>query len=198
MRDLPNGRLRTQNAATISPEKLSDSSSNDIRCTALFEHWLLASISLGGLIFSLQCLLTDSGTLIAYSWTGYPVTGPLPGLHGYLTLMAMGLGALISNSNNMKHIVCHPIWMVFGALSCYLMYHWRDWPGYISGLCLSVFLTSLIPIVIELASLHGSHSPGKIYFTAWLVVCILDLANVWTVAYAFVPAGWLLRERTDM
>jgi PGAP2IP, second transmembrane domain len=168
-----------------------------VRNTGLFEHWAWASIGLGGLIFSLHCFLTDSGTLVAYSWTGYPITGPVPGFHGYLTLMAMALGIIISNST-VKTMVCHPIWMAFGALSSYLMYQWRGWPGYIAGLCLSVFLTSLIPVIIRIVSLHGKHSPGKVYFTAWLVVCLLDFANVWTVAYAFVPAGWLLRERTDM
>lgn len=197
MRDLPVKTTQSQKAGTISSERLIDSSSNVTRHTSLFEHWSLASLGLGGLIFSLHCLLTDSGTLIAYSWTGYPVTGPLPGLHGYLTLMAMGVGVLISNSN-VKHIVYHPIWMVFGASSTYLMYQWRDWLGYLASLCLSVFLSSLIPATIGLASLHGTHAPGKMYFTAWLVVCLLDFASVWTVAYAFVPAGWLLRERTDM
>jgi PGAP2IP, second transmembrane domain len=206
---MPHGSSRNRNSVTASSEQLAGSSSNTkevpiskpadiaIPDTGILEHWLLASIGLGGLIFSLHCFLADSGTLLAYSWTGYPITGPLPGLHGYLTLMAMTLGVFISSSG-VKTVVYHPTWMAFGALSAYFMHQWRDWPGYIAGLCLSTFLSSLAPVIIEVASRHGSHTPGKVYFTAWLVVCALDLANVWTVAYAFVPAGWLLRERTDM
>lgn len=194
---------------TTASETLADSSSNTgkvmtskpadfaVSDNGVLDHWSMASISLGGLIFSLHCFLTDSGTLLAYSWTGYPITGPLPGLHGYMTLMAMALGIFIASSS-MKNVVYHPIWLAFGALSASFMYQWRDWPGYVAGFCLSTFLSSLVPVIIELSSRHGNHAPGKVYFVAWLVVCVLDLANVWTVAYAFVPAGWLLRERTDM
>ncbi|KAF8484380.1 hypothetical protein JB92DRAFT_3028987, partial [Gautieria morchelliformis] len=181
-RDLPDGISRGQNGLTTPSENDVDSSSmatenpaanpsdSVVPNTGLFEHW--------------------AWPLLPYYW-------PFPGLHGYLTLMAMALGISISNST-VKAVVCHPIWMIFGALSSYLMYQWRDWPGYIAGLCLSVFLTSLIPVIIRIASLNGKHSPGKVYCTAWLFVCFLDFANVWTVAYAFVPAGWVLRERTDI
>ncbi|KAF8588899.1 hypothetical protein K439DRAFT_1334281 [Ramaria rubella] len=160
-------------------------------------HWSLPTIGLGGLIFSLHCLFTDSGTIIANSWSGYPVTGPQPGLHGYLTLIALSLGVLIPCSN-VKTVVFHPLWMALGALSTYIMYKWQDWPGYIAGLFLAIFLSSLVPGMINIAAVHGTFSPGKVYVTTWLVVCILYLADIWTVAYAFVPAGWILRERTDV
>lgn len=208
-RDLPDRISSGLNTATVSSEKPAESSSSMdemlaskhpdlvVRNAGLFDHWSLPSIGLGGLIFSLHRFLTDSGTLIAYSWTGYPVTGPFPGFHGYLTLMAMAIGIFISSSG-LKNLLYHPVWMTIGAVSTYLMYQWHDWPGYIASLCLTVFLSSIVPVIIELASFHGRHTPGKVYFTAWSVVALLVLADVWTVAYAFVPAGWLLRERTDM
>ena len=55
---------------------------------------------------------------------------------------------------------------------------------------------SIIPQTLK----QAARSPfvGRTYFTAFLVTVVLYLANVWTVAYAFVPDGELLRERTDL
>jgi len=161
------------------------------------DHWSLSSLGLGGLIFSLHCLLADSGTLVAFAWSGYPIKGPVPGFHDFLILIAAALGIIVATSR-VKRIVRHPVWMIFGVVSTYFVYRRRDWHGFIAGSFLALFLSSLIPEIIRNAALHGKKTPGKVYFTAWLVVCLFDLANVWTVAYAFVPAGWLLRERTDM
>jgi hypothetical protein len=36
---------------------------------------VIASSSLGALIFILHALLSDSGTMIAWTWTGYPIQG---------------------------------------------------------------------------------------------------------------------------
>lgn len=156
-----------------------------------------SAVGLGSLLFSLHRFLADADTLIAYTWTGYPIKGPLPGVHGYLTLMAMCLGLFISITR-MKTFVYHPMWIVIGFLSAYIFLGWKDWPGYTAGMILAIFLSSLAPTVLSLSSLYGKYYPAKVYFTVWIVVCLFYLADVWTVAYAFVPAGWLLRERTDM
>lgn len=55
---------------------------------------------------------------------------------------------------------------------------------------------SIIPHVILHTS--GTTSVTKTYTLAFVTVILLYLADVWTVAYAFVPGGDLLRERTDM
>ena len=68
--------------ASPAPEKQSPN-----KATAS-GSWLAASISLGSLLFTLHCLLEDSSTLIAWSWTGYPINGPVPHLHGSLTHVA--------------------------------------------------------------------------------------------------------------
>lgn len=159
--------------------------------------WILPSIGLGGWLFSLECFLSDADTMITYSWTGYPVKGPLPGgLHAYLTIIAMAFGVLISISR--LSIVESPLWVVSGSVSAYIMYRERNWTGYCGGLAVAVFLCSLSPIMIENISKYGKNMPSKTYGIAWLTYCLLVLANIWTVAYAFVPAGWILRERTDM
>ena len=159
--------------------------------------WFTSSIALGSLIFSLHCFLTDSSTLISWTWTGYPIKGPVPHTHGILTLLAqcIGLGIPVTNSS-VERLLSSPAWLAFGALSSCVLYSYGDWFGYFGGLGLAIFLMSIIPRVVIDASLH--EQAGKVYFTAFLVSILFYLANVWTVAYAFVPAGWILRERTDL
>ncbi|KAF7967485.1 hypothetical protein HWV62_34095 [Athelia sp. TMB] len=166
-------------------------------------HWLAAAAALGGLIFSMHTLLSDSSTLIAWSWTGYAdrkPLGPLPHLHGSVTLVAQALGLLIPIISPTwgQRILVHPIWFAYGCANAFVMYQYRNWLGYIGGLNLAVFLMSIIPHVLQGAALASKKGVAKTYFTAWLVACLLDLAGVWTVAYAFVPGGVYLRERTDL
>lgn len=166
-------------------------------------HWFSSAVSLGSLLFSLHCLLSDSGTLIAWSWTGYEdrrPRGPQPNLHGSITLVAQCLGLLISvlAISRQSNILTHPLWFIYGAASSAVMYRYRNWPGYIGGLHLAIFMMSIIPQVLQDAASTSKGRIAKTYFTAWLVACLLDLANVWTVAYAFVPGGVYLRERSDM
>lgn len=166
-------------------------------------HWLTAAAALGGLIFSLHTLLADSSTLIAWSWTGYAdrqPRGPLPHLHSSLTLVAQALGLLIPLISPAwgQRVLVHPLWFAYGGASAFVMYQYRNWLGYIGGLNLAVFLMSIIPHVLQGAALASKRGMAKTYFTVWLVACLLDLAGVWTVAYAFVPGGVYLRERTDL
>ncbi|TFK50059.1 hypothetical protein OE88DRAFT_1661586 [Heliocybe sulcata] len=160
------------------------------------QTWLPQSIALGGLLFTLHQLLADSSTLVAWSWTGYPIKGPIPNVHGYRTLLAQGGGLLLPVLLPHAGFLTHPAWFLYGAASAYVTYSYKDWLGYSGGVHLALFLMSVIPHVIRNASMTGR--VGRTYFTAWLVVCLFDLANVWTVAYAFVPGGVYLRERTDL
>jgi hypothetical protein len=162
--------------------------------------WLTSAISLGGLIFSLHALLSDPSTLIAWSWTGYDQgrpKGPVPTLHGSLTLITQCLGLLLPVAlGRSAALLANPAWHVYGMASAYILYSHKDWLGYAGGLNFAVFLMSIIPGILNRAANTGAI--WKTYFTAWLVVCMFDLASVWTVAYAFVPGGVYLRERTDL
>lgn len=165
-------------------------------------NWFRSAIPLGSLIFSLHCLLSDSSTIIAWSWTGFAdrkPRGPQPNLHESLTLIAQSLGLLVAILLSRKsNVLKHPLWFIYGACSSFVMYWYRDWLGYTGGLNLAVFLMSIIPQILEDAASASTGRVGKIYFTAWAVNCLLDLADVWTVAYAFVPGGVFLRERTNL
>jgi hypothetical protein len=162
--------------------------------------WLSSAISLGSLIFSLHTLLSDSSTLISWSWTGYDQgrpKGPVPNLHGSLTLIAQCLGLLLPVAlGPSTTLLASPTWHAYGMASTYIMYSRKGWLGYAGGLNFAVFWMSIIPGVLNRAA--NTRSVWKTYFTAWLVVCVFDLASVWTVAYAFVPGGVYLRERTDL
>ncbi|KAJ4479963.1 Frag1/DRAM/Sfk1 family-domain-containing protein [Lentinula aciculospora] len=164
--------------------------------------WLLGALPLGSFIFILHSLLADPSTLIAWSWTGYEdgrPRGPLPHVHGSLTLLCQSIGLFIALQamKGMKvHFLANPLWFAFGSASSYAMYTYKNWPGYFGGLGLAIFMMGSIPPI-----LYNVSSTGAVFrtsFAAMLVYCLLALANVWTVAYAFVPGGVYLRERTDL
>lgn len=68
--------------------------------------------------------------------------------------------------------------------------------GYSGGLALAVFLMSITPLVMQRATLTGK--VARTYTTAFFVAIVLNLASIFTVAYAFVPGGNIVRERTDV
>ncbi|PCH42647.1 hypothetical protein WOLCODRAFT_163942 [Wolfiporia cocos MD-104 SS10] len=165
------------------------------------QRWLPTAISLGTMLFTLHCLLADPSTLIAWSWTGYPINGPVPHLHGSLTHIAQVLGLSLpvflgGISPDAPGYLLHPVWFIYGCASSYVMYAFRDWLGYAGGWNFSVFMMSIIPPVLQRVA--ASRCTAKTFFTAWLVACIFTVANVFTVAYAFVPGGEIFRERSDM
>jgi len=169
------------------------------------EHWFFGAPPLGSLIFISHSLLSDPSILIAWSWTGYEngrPRGPVPNLHGSLTLVAQALGLLVAihslrtPSSNSSRVLSHPVWFVLGSLSSFVMYRWRNWFGYAGGLVFAFFVMSSFPVIFSNAAVNGSLT--KTSFTAMLVYCLLSLASVWTVAYAFVPGGVYLRERSDL
>jgi len=156
---------------------------------------LLPALGLAGLIFGLHTLLCDSSTLILWVWDGYPVTGPLVIPHGAITIIVMGLGLLASGYLPQSTLQS---WRTFGAASvgAAFLSLFAGWFGYFGGLVLGFYLMAITPAFLHSAS--SSPNPGSVFGLAFLVYDILVLAHVWVVAYAFVPGGPLLRERTDL
>lgn len=67
------------------------------------------------------------------------------------------------------------------------MYAREDWVGYAGGLGLAVFLMSIVPSVVHRAAVAAQGGRAhKVFFTAWVVVSVLDFVSTMTVAYAFV------------
>ncbi|KAI4527715.1 hypothetical protein K525DRAFT_231653 [Schizophyllum commune Loenen D] len=179
-------------------------------------HWVFGALPLGALTFILHAYLTEPGTLAAWAWTGwndYKPSGPLPH-HAVLTLLAMAIGAALAVSSlreegsdtsaNTQHLtqnliaslLTHPIWHILGSVASLVMYRYRGWTGYAGSLAAAIYWTSLVPCIVSRAASTGK--PGRTLGLAMFVYILFILASVWTVAYAFVPGGIYLRERTDL
>lgn len=154
---------------------------------------MLSAAGLAGLMFGLHTLLCDSSTLILWVWDGYPVTGPLVIPHGVVTIVTMGLGILVSGYTSTLQS-----WSAFAAacLGALFLYSFAGWWGYLGGLTLAVYLMAITLPFLQIASLDLN--PGRVFCVAFLIYDFLVLAHVWVVAYAFVPGGPYLRERTDL
>lgn len=89
---------------------------------------------------------------------------------------------------------------MFGAASTYVMYNYRGWLGYAGGFGVAWWLMSILPVVFGSAAeeIQRGKSVARTYGVAMFIYCVLHVAGVFTVAYAFVPGGVYLRERTDL
>ncbi|CAG8533236.1 8088_t:CDS:2, partial [Scutellospora calospora] len=155
------------------------------------ESWIFASFGLGAIMFGLHSMFTDSSTIMRWVVDGYPNYGPNPVPWGAVTILALGIGLLIST--NSKFSTSLSLYGV-GCFCCTIIYFIPSWIGYYAGLILGTYFMAIVPYFIRSAILH---SPGRTMFTAMMVYNIFCLAHVWVVAYEFVPGGPLARERTN-
>lgn len=154
---------------------------------------VLAAFGVAGLFFGLHSLLTDTSTMILWVWEGYPNPGPDSATHGWCTLAAMSLGLFGSLLNP----VLAQSWSQFitvGANGALLLTFCVHWIGYYGGLALAAYLMSMS---VPLLSSAARKNPGVTFGLGFLIYNVLVLFHVWVVAYAFVPGGPLVRERTD-
>lgn len=157
------------------------------------ESALAAGAGIGGLIFALHTLLCDSSTIMLWVWEGYPVRGPLPVPHGIVTFIVMSLGIYWGVTKRASA----GSWTAYllGCAGAFVLYTCKGWAGYIGGMILAGHLMCITPVLLESA---GRHNPGVAFGFGGFILVLLYLAHVWIVAYAFVPGGPLLRERTDI
>jgi hypothetical protein len=159
------------------------------------ESGMGAAAGLAGVVFGLHTLLCDSSTLILWVWDGFPVKGPLVIPHGAVTIIGMGVGLLMSGQVPLSILLG---WPAFGlaCLGTLFLYSFAGWWGYLGGLTIGMYLMAITPHILRAAS--ESTTPGRNFGVAFLIYDFSILASVWVVAYAFVPGGPLLRERTDL
>ncbi|SDA02991.1 BZ3500_MvSof-1268-A1-R1_Chr11-1g03251 [Microbotryum saponariae] len=158
-----------------------------------YGSFVFAAFATGSLFFLLHLLYTDSGTIIAWSWEGYPVRGPMAMPHGLWTILACSVGLAAAHLS----FVTRAPWFLVACFGCSLLYLRKGWTAFLGGSVLGIWAFSVLPAFIGLA-VENAATPGPVFFFAFLIYGVLELAATWTVAYAFVPGGPLLRERTDL
>ena len=153
---------------------------------------IMAGLGIGGLLFAMHSLLSDSSTMIAWVWDGYPVRGPISVPHGALTIFAMGAGLVYG----LYYPGVAGSWTAFGigSIGATLLTYYSHWTGFYGGLILAFYLLAVTPVLIGSAV---RHSPASTFGVGTFLYMFLILFHVWVVAYAFVPGGPLVREHTD-
>lgn len=153
---------------------------------------VLAACGIGGLFFGLHSLLSDTSTMILWGWEGYPIRGPYFSTHGWCTVAAMsaGLGAGIWRP------AVAGSWTQYaaGAVGAMVLTKFSHWLGYLGGLGLAVYLMA---VSVPLLSSACKKKPAVTFGLGFFIYVFMVLFHVWVVAYAFVPGGPLVRERTD-
>lgn len=151
---------------------------------------VLAGLGLGGLLFGMHSLLSDSSTMIIWVWSGFPIKGPIAA-NGVLTLAAMGFGLGIGIILQDRFSNWATVTLI--GIGAFLLTSYEDWTGYLGALLLASNLMASAPALIISAAPHGPTAFGL----GFLFYNLLVLAHVWVVAYAFVPGGPFFREHTD-
>nr|CDI53769.1 related to CWH43-putative sensor/transporter protein [Melanopsichium pennsylvanicum 4] len=163
--------------------------SNAVSAESRGSFWT-AALGVGALLYSIHTFLTDTGTMIAWGWTGYPIKGPTAIPHGCIILITMAFSSLTATR-----------WTTFGyRLSLFLvqvgsaalLYFTADWSSFVGAIGMAL---SLPPLAFPIISSAMRHDPIKIMLFGWLVANVLTFLGVLTVAYAFVPGGKIMRER---
>jgi hypothetical protein len=133
----------------------------------------------------------------------------------------MALGLAFGVLPTMRRVTRNPLWFATGAWCAWVMYAKSGWEGYTGGLGYAVFLMPMLPLAFGRAAAAAARRPrsrgaehakdarsiweeetelnvAQVYAGAMGVYCALNVASIFTVAYAFVPGGVYLRERTDL
>ncbi|KAJ2726032.1 Protein cwh43 [Coemansia sp. Benny D115] len=153
--------------------------------------WVRTGLGLGALLFALHSMYADSATVARWAWDGYPRTGPAPVPWGALVLGALGGGFVLGHRTKLARSW---LWWTAGATGAALVTCVSGWAGFSGALVLGVYLSSISRTLLHSAA--SARAPGRTLGLALFWYNVLVLAHVWVVAYEFVPAGDVLRERT--
>ncbi|WFD03528.1 Protein cwh43 [Malassezia obtusa] len=154
-------------------------------------RFAVATLALGAWLCTLQTLLSDAGTLIAWGWTGFPVTGPTAVQHGALVIAAVAAG--VGAALHAPRLGTHPAVLAAYAGGAALLFYADDWLGFAGGLAVA-FAVPVLGLPLLQAAL--SHDPIAALLAAWTASTLFLFLNVLTVAYAFLPGAWIMREHT--
>lgn len=152
----------------------------------------LSACSIGGLMFGLHSLLSDTSTMILWVWDGYPIRGPTANTSAWYTIFAMTGGILLGVFR--PQLASSYGFYGIGCAGAAVLTYFHLWFGYYGALTTAAFLMAVtFPIISNAAK----KSPAATFGTGFFIYNIMLLFHVWVVAYAFVPGGPLVREHTD-
>ncbi|KAI9029267.1 calcofluor white hypersensitive protein [Hyaloraphidium curvatum] len=157
-------------------------------------HWAFAALGLGGALFSLLAMATDSGTVARWAVEGYPHRGPGYLVGGVLSMMAMAGGLWTSTDPARRAEVLGRGPFAAATAGVFVLYFWHRWVGFLGGLLYLAWLFAAAPAVVE-AAVAQKHV-GRTFLVGTFTLNALILLAQWPVAYEFVPGGAYLRERT--
>ncbi|CAL9735549.1 protein Cwh43p [Monosporozyma servazzii] len=153
------------------------------------------SLGFGALFFSIHQLLTDSSTIIYWAWEGYTDhTGPLTWPWSALTCTVMIAATMVAICFVNKPQIPSILLIISTAVLC--IREVKEWNKYVAGGLL--YVASLIMVTPTYLILVASTKSICVFTFGLFFYNVLILAHVWVVAYAFVPGGWLLRERIEV
>lgn len=151
---------------------------------------VLLGFGVGSWLFLVMTFITDVSNLPLWVWEGFPLRGPSPIPHGVVILFVIAAGTLWSHKS--KFALSWPGMVIFNIAMVGIS-QLKNWPGFAAGLVVAFYLAAY---ALPLLKASSSHCPGKVFGIGMLFSVLYMFAETWTVAYAFVPGGPLLRERT--
>lgn len=153
---------------------------------------LLSALSIGGLMFGLHSLLSDTSTMILWVWDGYPIRGPTANTSAWYTIFAMTGGVLLGLFR--PNLVNTYAFYAVGCVGAAVVTFFHHWFGYLGALVTATFLMA---VSFPLISNAAKKNPAVTFGLGFFIYNVMVLFHVWVVAYAFVPGGPLVREHTD-
>ncbi|XP_033118188.1 PGAP2-interacting protein-like isoform X3 [Anneissia japonica] len=159
--------------------------------TKVSPHWKKMATGFGSLLFFTHCLFGDVAVLCRWLGIGHPFTGPSPNPFSCAVYIELVTGLMISSKPGLS---THFLWTWFVGGHCtLLLFYFSAYTAFAFGLLVALYTMSIWP---EMSDRLTSCPPVKTLTLAMGIYLFEMLFSVWTVAYNFVPGGWLTREGT--
>lgn len=111
--------------------------------------------------------------------------------HGRVVLLVSA--ASLYSSLHFPTLTSRPTFWIMGAASMVTLKYCDNWTGFAGALGMAAFLPPLARPILQV-SLQGNLLIASLF--AWLIADVLAFLQVLTAAYAFIPGGMIMREKT--
>eukprot|EP00057_Strongylocentrotus_purpuratus_P030936 XP_783130.4 PREDICTED: PGAP2-interacting protein [Strongylocentrotus purpuratus] len=154
-------------------------------------YWKTIGIGFGSLLFVTHWIYGEVAVVSRWSVTGNPLPGPHPFPASAAVFLELVTGILLSTKLD---LVTNFLWIWFvGGHTALGLYFLSGFFSFAFGLILSLFIMAAWP---EMSDRLISCPPVKTLLVVMATYLFEMLFSVWTVAYNFVPYGYLTREQT--